>query len=184
MADDRLTRFRPLNEEVLYPAETIVEVDRRDIEALVARAQSNARKRIRICAHPDAGDPLHEMLIVHTRETYVRPHKHLGKSESFHIIEGQADVVIFDDDGKLLRVISMGEAASGATFYYRLRQPCYHALLVRSAVLVFHEVTNGPFAREGTLFAPWAPGDGEAEAVRGFVRRLLQDVNTFKENLA
>ena len=125
MASDRLTRFRVFNEEVLFSTEEIFQVDPQDIDALVVRAQSNPRKRIRICAHPDPGDPLHEMIIVHTCDTYVRPHKHFGRSESFHVVRGQADIVIFDDDGKLRRVIPMTEVASGGPFYYRLLGPCY-----------------------------------------------------------
>ena len=87
MGGERLTRFRKLNDEVLYPTETIVQVNRQDIDALVSQAQANVRKRIRICADPDPGDRLHEMLIVHTCDTYVRPHKHLDNTESFRIIE-------------------------------------------------------------------------------------------------
>jgi len=38
--------------------------------------------------HPDAGDALHEMLIVHARGTTSAPRQRLGKSESLHMIEG------------------------------------------------------------------------------------------------
>src|SRR5687768_8037033 len=87
------------NDEVLIAATPIVTVSPADIEALKALALQNPRKRIRICTHKDTADPLHEMLIVHTRDTYVRPHKHLNKSESFHVIEGTVDVVIFNESG-------------------------------------------------------------------------------------
>ena len=119
------------------------------------------------------------MLIVHTRNTYVRPHKHLNKSESFHLIEGSVDVVIFDEAGGVAEVIRMGDFASGRRFYYRIEQPAYHTLLITSDVLVFHETTNGPFRREETIFAPWAPEEQDQIARTGFLARLQEEMRRF-----
>src|SRR2546428_13766383 len=112
------------------------------------------------------------MLIVHTFNTYVRPHKHVGKSESFHVIEGDVDVVIFADDGQVSDVIEMGSFQSGRPFFYRIADPLYHTLLIRSPVLVFHETTSGPFKREETVFAAWAPDDSQREAVDRYLTGL------------
>jgi cupin fold WbuC family metalloprotein len=172
MAGNRLDRFIKHSDEVLYARGSIVDVDRGDIDALISQAESNPRRRIRICAHPDAADPLHEMLIVHARDTYVRPHKHLGKSESFHVVAGIVDVVLLDDDGRFARVIPMGEYGSGRAFFYRLSTACYHTLRITANFAVFHETTSGPFRREDTVFAPWAPAESELEAVRAYQERI------------
>jgi cupin fold WbuC family metalloprotein len=163
--------MRELNDEVLVADEELVRVDASELERLKAAAARNRRNRIRICAHHDVGDPLHEMLIVHARGVYVRPHKHVGKTESMHVVEGSAEVVFFDDEGGVREIVPIGDAASGRTFYYRLASPWYHTLLVRSDFLVFHEVTNGPFRREETVFAPWAPEE-EDGGVAEFQSRL------------
>lgn len=158
------------NDEVLYTDDPIVAVDRTDIERLKQAALNNSRKRIRLCAHRDISSMLHEMLIVHTKNTYVRPHKHLNKSESFHVIEGMADIVVFDDNGNVTTVVPMGDYASGRKFFYRLSDPCFHALLIISEFFVFHEITKGPFVRTDTVFAPWAPEDGDEHAARHFMQ--------------
>src|SRR6476469_6082628 len=111
-----MLRVRPFNDEVLYEEDRIVELDGQAIAELVKRADRNPRQRIRICSHPGVEDKLHEMLIVHARGTYVRPHKHLGKSESFHVVEGVVDVVLFDDQGGITKIIPMGDYRSGAKF--------------------------------------------------------------------
>ena len=116
---------RTLNPEVLVADEPIVQVSRADVEFLKASAAQNERKRIRLCTHPDVDDRLHEMLIVHTKEAYVRPHKHLNKTESVHIIEGLVDVIVLDDAGNIVQVIRMGDYASGHLFYYRMSGPYY-----------------------------------------------------------
>lgn len=171
-----MIRFREQNPEVLYACDPIVQVDRADVEAMVARAEQNPRRRIRLCTHKDTRDTLHEMLIVHSRDTYVRPHKHQAKSEAFHVISGTADVVLFDDGGKIVAVVPMGDYASGRKFYYRLADPQYHTLLIRSDRLIFHEITNGPFDRADTRFAPWSPAIDDGGASREFMKRLSDEV--------
>jgi cupin fold WbuC family metalloprotein len=155
--------------EVLYASDAVVLVGAEDIARLKSDAARNPRQRIRLCAHSGVDDTLHEMLIVHTNHTYVRPHKHLGKSESFHVIEGKVDVVLFDEGGAVTDTIPMGDVASGRPFFYRIASPIFHTLLIRSHVLVFHETTGGPFRRADTVFAPWAPEDGDPAAVRAFL---------------
>jgi len=172
-------RTKKFNDEVLFADEQIVKVGYRDIEVLKKKAGSNPRKRIRLCAHRDVEDELHEMLIIHKKDIYVRPHKHLNKSESFHIIEGLVDVVVFDDDGSIIEVIKMGDYSSGLMFYYRLSDPYYHTLIIRSDFLVFHETANGPFRRADMVFAPWAPDESDITGQNEFIERLSREVESF-----
>ncbi len=172
-------RVKPISREVLVAQEHIVKISRNDIELLKKSAWENERRRIRVCAHKGIGDKLHEMFIVHGRDTYVRPHKHLGKTESFHVIEGAVDVIVFDQVGNLSEVISMGDYMSGREFYYRLSDPLYHTLLIRSDVLVFHETTTGPFVRADTVFAPWAPEEDDHPSRSAFLARLELAVQDF-----
>jgi cupin fold WbuC family metalloprotein len=172
-----------LNSEVLEAKDPIVTVSYADIEFLKISAAQNERKRIRLCTHRGVNNLLHEMLIVHEKGIYVRPHKHLLKSESVHIIEGLVDVIVFDDIGNVSDVISMGDYSSRLKFYYRMPDPYYHTLLIRSDVLVFHEVTNGPFKKEDTIFAPWSPDENNIFALKGFIEKLFIDAKKFKKNL-
>jgi cupin fold WbuC family metalloprotein len=169
-------QYRQVSEEVLYPTDQIVAINADDVTELTRKRESTARKRIRLCAHQQIEDSLHEMLIVHAEDTYVRPHRHLGKSESYHAIEGCFDLAIFDEIGNVTRVFEIGPRSSGRTFYCRLPASLYHGLLFRSDVVVFHETTSGPFLRAQTEFAPWSPVEAEIEAGIAFMRRALQSV--------
>ncbi len=170
------SKFRIINDEVLYAEDRITNVAGDDIRTLVRRALANNRKRARLCTHKNVKDELHEMLIVHTRNTYVRPHKHLNKIESIHIIEGMADLVFFNEAGDINGISPMGDYGSGLVFYSRISEPCYHSIVVQSERLVFHEVTSGPFQRADTLLAPWAPEDSDLTAVNRFVEFLYRQV--------
>jgi len=167
-------RMRQISEEILYADEPVVRVGPSIIERLKEIARGNRRRRCRLCAHTDVNDRLHEMLIVHAEGTYVRPHKHLGKPESFHVIEGMVDVILFAEEGRITHVIRMGDHTSGREFYYRISEPLYHTLLIRSEFLVFHEITSGPFVRSDTLFAPWAPAEDDPVGQAPFLEGLAQ----------
>ena len=170
-----MLEFTKVSDEVLYSPGAITQVNRNDIGCLKELAARNPRRRIRLCAHPDTADPLHEMLIVHMRDAYVPPHRHPGKSESFLIIEGELSVVVFDEAGGVTDVIDMGEPGSGRAFYYRLSEARYHTVIATTDVVVFHEVTNGPFRQEDLERAPWAPGEDDLEAQRNFLRGIPPD---------
>jgi cupin fold WbuC family metalloprotein len=171
-------KLKTINEEVLYVDRDIVTIDRGQVEFLKEESQKTERQRIRLCAHVNVEDRLHEMIIVHRENTYVRPHKHLSKSESFHIIEGSVDVILFDEFGEIVEIIQMGEFASGKNFYYRISSSTFHTLLIKSDFLVFHETTSGPFNRSDTIFASWSPSEEERSCVAQFVSDLRGRVNS------
>jgi cupin fold WbuC family metalloprotein len=166
--------LKEFNKEVLYIDQDITQVSKADIEILKQKALSNDHKRIRLCSHRNVNDSLHEMLIIHTKDTYVRPHKHLNKSESLHVIEGSVDIVILDEQGEVTEIIPMSKYPSGRAFYYRMGTALYHTLLIRSDFLVFHEITKGPFHKSDTVFAPWAPQESDPEACRKYIQNLIK----------
>lgn len=171
--------YKEINKEVLYPTDMIVTVNSGDIKRLKSMAAGNPRKRIRLCCHHDIENTLHEMLIVHARGAYVPPHKHIAKSESFHIIKGKLNVVIFNNDGSILKVVPMSEYSSDKTFFYRLPENYFHTVVPLSHWVVFHEITNGPFQRKDTIFAPWAPPEGDFKQTRTYLDKLEKQVAGF-----
>jgi cupin fold WbuC family metalloprotein len=154
---------------IFYNDSEIVEVGHDWYERLKQCAFDADRKRARLCLHHSPNDPLHEMIIVFHRDTVIRPHRHLTKTESFHMIFGELDIVLFDSEGMATRVIQMGNLASGKTHVYRLSGPVWHSVIVRTEYAAIHEVTNGPFSVEDSDFAPWAPSDSEPQRLREFL---------------
>jgi cupin fold WbuC family metalloprotein len=168
--------FKEFNKEVLYVTEEIAQISASDIEWLKRKALANDRRRIRLCFHKNVDDAIHEMLIVHTKDTYVRPHKHLNKSESFYVIEGSADMVIFDEEGGVTQAIPLGEYSSGRKFYYRMASAFYHTLVIHSDFLVFLETTKGPFVRSDTVFASWAPQESDTAGCQKYKQKLTEQM--------
>jgi cupin fold WbuC family metalloprotein len=168
--------LRKVNDEVFIAEDAIVRFGDEEIDFVKRQARASPRKRARICAHRTNDDALHEMLIALASTTYIHPHRHLDKAESFHVIEGEVDVAIFDGAGSVVDVIALGPVGSGRRFFYRLSDSAFHTLLIRSDVLVIHEVTNGPFAPGKTVLAPFAPSEDEADEAIEYMTRVSGEV--------
>lgn len=167
------------NADVIAATEELVTTSADIVTDLKTRLSKSGRHRVRFCVHCSLDDLIHEMLIAMDPHSYVRPHSHPGKSESFHVIEGTADVVVFDAEGNIVRVIRMEAYPSKKTFYYRLSNSAFHTVLVRSDVFVVHETTNGPFRRDDTVFAPWAPKETDSPRVKTFLKDLDSQISLF-----
>lgn len=164
-------KTRRLNDEVLFADEAVVSIGPREIVLVKELAEASERRRARLCLHRAESDPVHEMLIALRADGYVRPHKHLGRGESFHVVEGAADVVLFDDAGRVVERVRLTVDGDGARLY-RLNESRFHTVLVRTPVFVVHETTAGPFDRTDTVFASWAPAEGDDDAITQYLADL------------
>jgi cupin fold WbuC family metalloprotein len=165
-------QLRKINDEVFAADDRIVRLGAAQVAFLRERAAASPRRRARICAHRSNDDTLHEMFIAVCADSYIHPHKHPKKIESFHIIGGSVDVVVLDDAGEIIEVIELGDVASGKPFYYRLADSLFHTLLINSSFLTMHEVTNGPFAADETVLAPFAPPESRRDEARDYMAEL------------
>lgn len=172
---DRRTQS-PMN-AVLFADDDIVVVDGELLQTLRDMAKAAPLKRSRYCLHRSSEDPIQEMVIAFARGSYVRPHRHNGKSESFHILEGLLQVILLDDDGRVMRRIPLGPPGSGRPSVYRISCNAWHYVLIESESVIFHETTNGPFIPGQTEFATWAPDGTDNVAVADFVERLQQELD-------
>jgi cupin fold WbuC family metalloprotein len=168
-----------INDEVFIAKNTIVHFGDEEILFLKQQAQMSTRKRARICAHKTNDDVMHEMLIAISAESYIHPHKHLEKSESFHIVEGKADVIIFDENGGISDAFELGIPGSDRQFFYRLSESKFHTIIIRSDYLVVHEVTNGPFSKKDSVLASFAPSENEHIKVKEYMYIVSKQLSQY-----
>lgn len=172
-------KVKKISEEVFVSGDPLTIVNLQFIRNLKKAAGEAPGKRVRLNIHKNLSELIHEMFIVHIKDTYIRPHKHLHKNESLHILEGKADIVFFDEDGGIKKVIQMANYSSGKDFYYKLTKSWYHTLIVKSENLVFCETANGPYKKSDTIFAPWSPGEDDSIAVKNYMSKLADKVDNF-----
>jgi cupin fold WbuC family metalloprotein len=161
--------------EVIFNKNDIAAVNKRYIQFLKNKASKSPDGKARFCLHKELGDSLHEMIIVLGQDVYVRPHKHVHKIESFHIIEGSFLLAIFNDRGEVVDRILVGSQSIKENYLCKLEKNIWHTIIPLTDFVVFHETTNGPYiGKDDSVFAPWAPfGEGNVE-VRKFVKFVLE----------
>ena len=174
-----MMQLERLSDEVFVAKEETVIIGDVELAFIKKQALLSPRKRARICAHQSSGDLLHEMFIALSKKTYIQPHRHLNKSESFHVIEGEVDVILFEDDGSIHQIISLGSYYSGCPCFYRLNSFRYHTLFLRSDILVLHEVTNGPFYSCSTEYAPFSPNERDLVSISDYGVRLMKQIDIY-----
>lgn len=173
----RTVEFNP---EVYFAADEVVTVKRDDLQFLRDAAGRSQRHRARVCAHRNPEETLHEMVVVLGRDAYMIPDKHLVKVESYHIITGLADVILYDQTGQISDVVRLGDYESGRAFFFRVRNPdFYHSLIIRSDVLIYHETATGPFSKSDTVIPPWAPPETDDAGRKAYMLALERRVDEF-----
>jgi len=111
--------------------------------------------------------------------TFVRANWHVGKDESLHILEGEADFIFFNEDGSIRDVVQLGDRSKGKNVFVRVPQGVFHTIIMRSEYLIIHEATPGPFNRADTLWADWSPLDSDPGGVAAYQKELEQHVAAF-----
>jgi cupin fold WbuC family metalloprotein len=157
-------RLEAVTDNVFRCLETPLRLDPSVIPVLLDAAERSPLRRARICMHADDEAHVQEMLIVLLRDVYIRPHKHPGRPESFHVIEGSVGVTFYEDDGAVRDRMRLTAGSRMLPFYYRMDTAIFHAHVILSEYALFHECTSGPFRRDATVMASWAPGDQTPEA--------------------
>ena len=166
--------------EVFYVTGGQPLIDGTVLTFLQDRARVSPKRQSRICMHDSPQAPVHEMIIAHMQGFYVRPHRHLQKAEGYIVVQGNADLLTFDDDGQITSVTSLGAPGGTAPYYLRMPTRTWHGLVVRSACVVFHEVSQGPFDPTLSQFAPWAPDGKDSAAIQAFMARIDAQILAFQ----
>ena len=153
-------------------------VDADVITFLKQAALKSPLRRARFCAHLSPDAEQHDMLIASHRDTYVAPHRHFNKSETFVLLEGAAEIILFDETGAVEKTIKLGTPASGRPFFYRMPPRQFHSLSIESELVVFLENTKGPFSLGDREHANWAPDYKDTENGKAFIATILQKAHS------
>ena len=133
-------------------------------------AAQNDKREARLCTHLSPESTLHEMIIVHRKGNYVPPHRHYNKVESFHIMEGKLAIVIFNNDGSIIKAIHLSRDGD---IYYKLQEPMYHSIIPLTDYVIYHEITDGPFILDDKDEAKWAPRKENSLEVKAYQKEII-----------
>ena len=157
-----------------YFTKDVARIDREIVNQLVEESARNGNCNARICLHTSPTANFHEMIILEYRGRYYRPHKHLHKGESCHIIEGKVAMFVFNDDGSVAHCCVAGEDEN---LICRVGVNQWHTVIPITEYAVYHESKPGPFLGEAdSIYPDWAPDGSNPVDVQEYMDTLLSIV--------
>jgi len=133
------------------------------LDEMTARSAASPRRRTHHNLHTSPADPVQRFVVVAQSDTYIRPHRHMTKSELCTMVRGRFEVVVFDADGTITERTVVGEDTPNIA--YELPSQTWHTLLALTDGAAFVEVKEGPYdPATAAEFARWAPEEGGATA--------------------
>lgn len=133
------------------------------LDEVIVKAKSSPRRRMNYNFHPELSDPVQRLLNALEPWTYIRPHKHETKEESFVLLRGKVLAVTFNNDGSIRdhAMLCRESGILGVEF----EENTFHMLTSLESGSVVYEIKEGPFIphTEGSS-APWSPVEGTGES--------------------
>lgn len=146
-------------------------------DSVTERAAASPRLRMNHNFHNSPEDNPHRFLNVLLKGTYIRPHRHTTppKPETFLVLEGAADVIIFDESGAITERYHLGsDSPEGRVWGIDIAPGVWHTILPRTDRAVCFEVKPGPWQPASDKeFAEWAPAENDPEAA-AYSKALLE----------
>ena len=130
-------------------------IDKKQLDELKILAQKDPQKRARICLHNDEREMVQEMVIAFCRGSIIKPHRHKDKSESYHIIRGELEIIFFNDIGIVTDTVILSDKKNEYPFLFRISNSAWHTVVPKSDFVIIHEVTKGPFNEDSNEYADW-----------------------------
>ena len=110
------------------------------------------KKDIRICLHTNTQLKHHDMIILQQSKNFYTPHKHLLKSETYHIIKGTMVCVLFNEKGIIKKFCKLKKSD-----IFRTPKNVFHTIMPVSKFVIYHESKNGPFvSKTDSIYSKWS----------------------------
>lgn len=149
-----------------------VKITKKTIDMLIIESGKNNKCNARICLHNSPENNFHEMIVLEYSDKYYRPHKHLYKGESCHILRGKMAILYFGEEGELLNNAILGGKKN---IICRVGVNCYHAILPLTKHVIYCESKPGPYLGEkDSIYPKWAPDFSDKKAIEEYKKNILK----------
>lgn len=154
----------------------IYSVDKQFIKKAIEMAKKSTRKRFIITLHKNLSDNTHRLINVLTKDTYAQPHKHINPStsETFTTIKGSISVIEFNELGKVINRINIGDNYNDKIV--EIKPNTIHTVIPITNIVVLLEIKGQTNYKPETdkYFYDWAPKEGDDPLI---IKRYLKKIN-------
>jgi cupin fold WbuC family metalloprotein len=137
---------------VYYASSTPAKLDMQSMLLMKELADYRELPMFRVCLHQSDDEPIHEMLMMHTRPQLVGPLKQHKSSLSYHMLDGAADFRLHDDQGVCTWESRLDSNDNFRPRSLRLNARVFRSMQTVSPYAIFLEVAGGPFKDDDTVW--------------------------------
>lgn len=144
------------------------------LDSVTEQAKANARLRMNYNLHESMDAPIHRLLNALEPGTYLPPHRHQDKVETYLVLRGSLLAFFFDEEGNITEKVCLNPADGN----YGLEIPAgtWHSIVVQQSGTVIFEVKKGPYQPlPPEDLAPWAPAATDVEGIKAYLEALSRE---------
>ena len=143
------------------------------LDGVTHDAQENSRLRMNYNFHESLDAPIHRLLNAMEPGTYLPPHRHVDKEETYIVLRGSLIAFFYDDMGNVTEKVNLNPSAG--MYGVEIPSGTWHSIVVLESGTVIFEIKSGPYKPlPPEDVAPWAPAPSDVEGAAIFMKRILE----------
>ncbi len=105
--------------------------------------------------------------------TYLPPHRHTDKEETYVVLRGSLLTFFYDDLGNVIEKVNLNPSAG--VYGVEIPSGTWHSIIALEPGTVIFEIKSGPYKPlPPEDIAPWAPAPSDLEGAAVFMKRMLE----------
>ena len=123
--------------------------------------------------HASMDAPIHRLLNALEPGTYLPPHRHTGKEETYLVLRGSLLAFFYDDAGNVTDKVCLNPRKVNMVWKFLLIHG--HSIIALESGTVIFEIKKGPYQPlPSEDLASWAPQTSDTEGIKAFMKRMLE----------
>lgn len=143
------------------------------LDVVTSQAKENPRLRMNYNFHATMDAPIHRLLNALEPGTYLPPHRHRDKEETYLVLRGSLLAFFYDEAGNVTEKVLLNplEGKYGLEI-----PPCtWHSIVALESGTVIFEIKKGPYSPLSPEdLASWAPAASDEQGAKAFMKRMLE----------
>lgn len=141
------------------------------LDTVTEQAKLSERLRMNYNLHETLDAPIHRMLNALEPDTYLPPHRHLDKEETYLLLRGSLTAFLFDDAGNVVEKILLD--SSKGRYGLEIPSGVWHTIIVHESGTVIFEIKQGPYRPlDANELASWAPVTSDKDSIKKYLQLL------------
>lgn len=143
------------------------------LDTVTSRAKENSRLRMNYNFHASMDAPIHRLLNALEPGTYLPPHRHTGKEETYLVLRGSLLAFFYDDAGNVTDKVCLNP--SEGKYGLEIPSNTWHSIIALESGTVILKLKKAHISLyPQRIWLRGAPQTSDTEGIKAFMKRMLE----------